>query len=101
MRFRQRHCITHWTMRGSLPSDFDRFIVNVTAHRPWLMPDKPWVMTQSWNHLLFAHWRVDPAQVRRAVPRTFDLDLFHGEAWVGVVPFFMTNVGARGLPALP
>ena len=52
-------------------------------------------MTQSWNSLLFAHWRVDASQVRRVVPDVFDLDLFHGEAWLGVVPFYMTNVGVR------
>ena len=58
-------------------------------------------MTQSWNSLLFAHWRVDASQIRRAVPGVFDLDLFDGEAWLGVVPFYMTNVGVRAAPALP
>jgi hypothetical protein len=51
---------------------FDRSIVVSTAHRPWPMPDAPWLMTQSWNGLLFAHWRVDWSQVRRAVPAAFD-----------------------------
>jgi uncharacterized protein YqjF (DUF2071 family) len=80
---------------------FDRSIVNSTAHRPWPMPDTPWLMTQSWNDLLFAHWRVDVAQMRRAVPDVFDLDLFDGEAWLGIVPFYMTNVGIRNLPSVP
>jgi uncharacterized protein YqjF (DUF2071 family) len=80
---------------------FDRTIVESTAHRPWPMPDAPWLMTQSWNSLLFAHWRVDASQMRRAVPDVFDLDLFDGEAWLSVVPFYMTNVGVRGTPALP
>jgi uncharacterized protein YqjF (DUF2071 family) len=80
---------------------FDRSIVESTAHRPWPMPRAPWVMTQSWNNLLFAHWRVDASQLRRAVPDAFDLDLFDGQAWLGVVPFYMTNVGVRGAPALP
>jgi uncharacterized protein len=61
------------------------------------MPDAPWLMTQSWNGLLFAHWRVEASQMRGA----FDLDLFDGEAWLGVVPFYMTHVGVRGAPALP
>ena len=38
---------------------------------------------------------------RRAVPNALDLDLFDGEAWLGVVPFYMTNVGLRSLPTLP
>jgi uncharacterized protein YqjF (DUF2071 family) len=80
---------------------FDRSIVESTAHRPWPMPRASWLMTQSWNNLLFAHWRVDAAQMRRAVPEPFDLDLFDGEAWLGVVPFYMTHVGVRGAPALP
>ena len=50
---------------------------------------------------LFAHWRVDTSQMRRVVPDIFDLDLFHGEAWLGVVPFYMTNVGVRAAPAFP
>jgi uncharacterized protein YqjF (DUF2071 family) len=58
-------------------------------------------MTQSWNDLLFAHWRVDALQLRRAVPDVFDLDLFDGEAWLGIVPFYMTNVGVRHMPSLP
>lgn len=82
-------------------SDFDYSILQSTAHRPWPMSAAPWVMTQTWHEVLFAHWRADVAQLRRRVPPAFDLDLFRGEAWVGVVPFVMTNVGLRATPALP
>ena len=82
-------------------SDFDHSIVESTAHRPWPMPRAPWLMTQTWNDLLFAHWRVDVSELRRVVPPVFDLDLFDGEAWLGVVPFRMTNVGLRATPAVP
>jgi uncharacterized protein YqjF (DUF2071 family) len=58
-------------------------------------------MTQTWHDLLFAHWRVDNGSLRALVPAVFELDTFEGDAWVGVVPFFMTNVAPRGLPALP
>jgi hypothetical protein len=58
-------------------------------------------MTQSWHDLLFAHWRVDVSAVRRAVPAALDLDLFDGQAWLGVVPFRMTNVGMRATPTVP
>src|SRR6266849_3694594 len=30
-------------------------VLQETAHRPWPMPDGPWVMAQSWHDLLFAH----------------------------------------------
>ena len=65
------------------------------------MPRAPWLMTQSWNDLLFAHWPVDVSQMRGVVPDVFDLDLFDGKAWLGVVPFYMTNVGVRAAPPLP
>lgn len=84
-----------------MTGDFDHSIVESTAHRPWPMPRGPWLMTQSWHDLLFAHWRVDVSEIRRAVPAAFELDLFDGEAWLGVVPFRMTNVGLRAMPALP
>lgn len=84
-----------------MSADFDHSIAESTAHRPWPMPRMPWLMTQSWHDLLFAHWQVDVSEVRRAVPAPFELDLFNDQAWVGVVPFRMTNVGLRAMPALP
>jgi len=71
------------------------------AHRPWPLPDRPWVMTQSWHDLLFAHWRVDERLLRPHVPAAFDLDRFDGSAWLGVVPFTMSRVTPRGVPPLP
>jgi uncharacterized protein YqjF (DUF2071 family) len=65
------------------------------------MPDRPWVMTQTWHDLLFAHWTIDIALVRSHVPPHFELDLFDGRAWIGIVPFYMTNVSPRGVPPLP
>ena len=70
-------------------SDFNHAILQQTAHRPWPMPEGPWVMTQTWNDLLFAHWPVEAAAVRERVPASFELDLFDGQAWLGVVPFFL------------
>ena len=58
-------------------------------------------MTQTWNDLLFAHWPVGAETLRERVPASFDLDLFDGQAWLGIVPFHMTNVAPRFLPALP
>jgi uncharacterized protein YqjF (DUF2071 family) len=88
-------------IRGVIAGGFDRSIVGRTAHRPWPMPASPWLMTQSWHDLLFAHWRVDASQLRSVVPAPFEIDLFEGEAWLGVVPFYMTNVGVRAVPAVP
>ncbi len=65
------------------------------------MPAAPWLMTQSWHDLLFAHWPVDAASLRVKVPAGLELDLFEGQAWIAVVPFDMTNVAPRLVPALP
>lgn len=76
-------------------------ILRDVAHRPWPLPRRPWVMRQTWHDLLFAHWPVEPALLRSLVPAHFQIDTFEGSAWVGVVPFWMSGVAFRGLPALP
>jgi uncharacterized protein YqjF (DUF2071 family) len=88
-------------MTIALSSRFDWSIVTQVDHRPWPMPTAPWLMTQSWHNLLFAHWRVEVSTLRKLVPAAFELDLFNGEAWLGIVPFYMTNVGLRWTPSLP
>ena len=80
---------------------FNYAVLRETGHRPWRMPDSAWVMTQTWHDLLFAHWPVNPAALRDKVPAPFQLDLFEGQAWLGIVPFRMTNVAPRGVPPLP
>ena len=58
-------------------------------------------MAQTWSNLLFAHWRVPLDALRRVVPPVFALHTFDGEAWVGAVPFQMSDVRPRWLPPLP
>jgi uncharacterized protein YqjF (DUF2071 family) len=84
-----------------MAGDFDYRILEQIAHRPWPLPLRPWIMTQTWNDLLFAHWAVDPAMLRDKVPAALPLDLHDGRAWLGLVPFHMTNVAPRGVPNLP
>jgi uncharacterized protein YqjF (DUF2071 family) len=57
-------------------------------------------MAQSWHDLLFAHWPIAPEALRPLVPKSLALDTFDGQCWVGVVPFRMSGVRARGLPAI-
>jgi uncharacterized protein YqjF (DUF2071 family) len=70
-------------------------------HRPWALPEGPWVMAQNWHDLLFAHWQVPVGKIRELVPRGLEIDTFAGRAWIGVVPFRMSGVRLRGMPALP
>ncbi len=72
-----------------------------TAHRPWPLPRGPWVMGQTWESLLFAHWPIEPAAMRRVVPDALPIDTFDGMAWLGVVPFEVRALRARGLPPMP
>ena len=58
-------------------------------------------MTQTWHDLLFAHWPVDAGALRPLIPAKIALDLFEGQAWVGVVPFHMSRIRGRGAPAIP
>ena len=47
------------------------------------------------------HWKVDPSRLQPHLPSGLAIDLFDGEAYVGVIPFVMKNVRPRGLPAVP
>src|SRR5262245_30294179 len=79
--------------------DFDPHGLREAGHRPWPLPRGPWVMTQTWHDLLFAHWPVDFDALRTRVPPQLPLDRFDGRAWIGIIPFDMTNVSPRWLPA--
>src|SRR5690606_20213232 len=71
------------------------------AHRPWPPPAAPWVMAQRWQDLLFAHWPLPPAVLSALLPPALELDVYSGQGWLGVVPFRMSGVRLRLLPAVP
>src|SRR5690349_1344387 len=56
---------------------------------------RPWLMQQTWTDLLFLHWRVPVEEVQRTLRRRLTVDTFDGDAWLGVVPFFMRRVHPR------
>ena len=58
-------------------------------------------MGQTWERLLFAHWRVPEDRLRRVVPEELALDVKDGACWVGVTPFVVTALHPRGLPPPP
>ncbi len=65
------------------------------------LPAGPWTIEFTWHDLLFLHWPVPAATLRQLVPTPLEIDLLDGEAWVGVIPFFMSGIRLRGLPPLP
>lgn len=66
-----------------------------TDHRPWPLPERRWLMGQSWLDLLFAHWRVDAERLRRVVPPALELETIDGSAWIGITPFELRALRLR------
>lgn len=56
---------------------------------------------QTWESLLFLHWRVPVSALRPLVPSSLEIDTFDGSAWVGLVPFTMRGVRLSWLPPVP
>ena len=62
---------------------------------------RPPLMYQTWRNLLFAHWPVPAALLRPYLPARLEVDTFEGQAWLGVVPFTMSDIRPLGLPPVP
>jgi uncharacterized protein YqjF (DUF2071 family) len=91
-----------WSLTEALQAPArQRASLETTDHRPWAVPDRPWIMGQTWDELLFAHWRAPPDALRAHLPAGLELDLHDREGWLGVTPFRVSGLRARGLPPLP
>lgn len=64
-------------------------------------PRKSWLMRMNWHDLLFMHWPVKAEQVQRHLPKGVVVDELEGQAWIGIVPFWMSGVAVRWTPNLP
>ena len=58
-------------------------------------------MRMRWHDLLFAHWSFPKEDIAALLPQGLEVDAFDGKAWVAVVPFRMTDVAPRFVPAVP
>lgn len=76
-------------------------ILSLGGHRPYPLPTGSWAISMSWHDLLFMHWPVPEESLRPLVPSVLSLDAFDGSAWIGVVPFRMSDVRPRFLPGVP
>jgi uncharacterized protein len=73
-----------------------------TGHRPWPVPERPWVQGQTWCNLLFAHWRVPAEGLERVVPPAVPLHRdADGATWLGITPFVVQGLRPRATPPLP
>lgn len=70
----------------------------VGSGRPWPVPAEPWIMAQQWHNLLFAHWPLNPAAVRGLLPAGVELDVYEGQAWLGMIVFRLAGVRLRDCP---
>ena len=76
-------------------------ILTSTRHRPWPLPAGPWVMFQCWRDLLFAHWALPAQALAPHIPPPLMLEQFDGSAWLGLTPFLIDDLHARGIPPIP
>jgi len=72
-----------------------------TSQRPRPLPTGRWSISQRWNDLLYAHWRVPAAAVAPFLPDGLQPDTFQGSAWIGILPLWMDRFNFRGVPSIP
>ncbi|KIL73346.1 YqjF family protein [Bacillus badius] len=70
-------------------------------HRPIPLPSSSWLMTQVWSNVLFMHWPIQPEALKGVFPPSLQIDLYDHTAWVGLVPFQVSNMRFHGLPSIP
>jgi hypothetical protein len=72
-----------------------------TEHRPWPAPGRRWRLGQTWQEMLFAHWELPAETLLPHLPDGLELDTFDARAWLGITPFRLTDLRARGLLPAP
>src|SRR5262249_4663994 len=70
-------------------------------HRPFPLPASSWTLGQTWEHTLWAHWRVPLDEMRAAVPDDLEIEEFDGSTWLSMVFFRVRALRARGGLPLP
>ncbi len=72
-----------------------------TSHRPYPLPNKSWLMKQTWYDLLFMHWEILVSHLLPLISAGLECNTFQEKAYIGVVPFRMSNIRYRFLPPIP
>lgn len=70
--------------------------LELVAHRPWPLPSGRWALGQTWEDLLFAHWRVPAGEIRPFLPDALELEETEGGAWLGIASFRLSALRLRG-----
>ena len=59
------------------------------------------IMEQYWTDLVFIHWRYPVDVVQHLLPEGVEVETYDGDAWVGLIPFNMNDLGFPKLKPLP
>src|SRR3954470_20195014 len=76
-------------------------VATIDRIAPTLEPDQPVLMHQDWHHLLFLHWEIPAHELQALVPPELTIDTFEGKAYVGLIPFTLSNVRPVMMPPIP
>ena len=68
---------------------------------PTRRPERSATGRQQWRDLLFIHWRIPPSLIRHLIPKELEIDTYDGDAWLGLVPFYMSNARPWWSPSVP
>ncbi|MGI2327958.1 YqjF family protein [Planococcus sp. YIM B11945] len=63
--------------------------------------EKPWIMFQQWEDVLFLHWPVPQKLLVPHIPAELELDAYDGCAWISLVLFKAKNTRPRFMPPVP
>ena len=85
------HDRMHATLASTLPTPEERLR---PTHCPWGMP----AGYQEWRRLLFLHWPVPVEALRPHVPEPLAIDTYDGQAYLGLIPFFVQAARPIGAP---
>ena len=83
--------IDHRSRRTAFGGSVDRIA-------PTKRPEGKAAGFQKWRNLLFVHYALPPEIIRPLVPSELELDLWEGQAHVGVVPFEMKDIRSWWMP---
>ena len=59
------------------------------------------IIRQRWSDFVFLHWRVSPDEVAPLLPPGVRPDIHDGSAWVGLIPFVLSDHAFLPLPPVP
>ncbi|WP_298653697.1 DUF2071 domain-containing protein [uncultured Proteiniphilum sp.] len=79
---------------------FIQDILADTSHRPFELPDGPWIYYQEWNNALFLHWTIPFDILRKCVPSDLLIDTFEGNCYISLVAFTMEKTRPKFLPSI-